>query len=181
VNQQLWWHVARAGGLVAWWLASLSVLWGLTLSTRLVRTKGAPAWLLDSHRFLGALTVAFTGLHIGGIVADDYVEFDAAAILLPFASQWRPGAVAWGVIALHLLIAIEVTSLLMRKIRRSLWRAVHFTSFVLFAFATVHAFTAGADADNALVQWSALVIAGTFVFLVIFRQLAGRRTRVATA
>jgi hypothetical protein len=181
VNQQIWWHIARAGGLAAWWLASLSVLWGLVLSTRLVQTKGAPAWLLDSHRFLGGLTLAFTSLHVAALVADDYVDFAAVDVLLPFASHWRPAAVAWGVVALHLLIAIEVTSLLMRKIRRSLWRAVHLTSFMLFVAATVHAFTAGADATNALVQWSGLVIAGGFVFLVTFRQLAGRRRGLRTA
>ena len=45
-------------------------------------------------------------------------------------------------------LAIEVTSLLQRRIPRRLWHAVHLSSFGLFAFATIHALTAGTDAGS---------------------------------
>ena len=60
MSAQLWWYTARAGGLVAWALATASVVWGLLLSGRITR-KPKPAWVLDLHRFLGALTVVFVG------------------------------------------------------------------------------------------------------------------------
>ncbi|HEV7888695.1 MAG TPA: ferric reductase-like transmembrane domain-containing protein [Acidimicrobiales bacterium] len=174
-HPKLWWYVARSSGLVAWWLVAASVFWGLLLSTRLLKKRPAPAWLLDLHRFLGALSIVFTGVHLLGLVADSYTHFGPSDLLVPFASDWRPGAVTWGVIGLYLLVAIEVTSLFMRRIPRRWWRAVHSSSFVLFVLATVHAFAAGADAGNTAVQWSAWAMTFVFLFLTTYRQLSGRR------
>lgn len=181
MTEHVWWYVARSGGLVSWWLASLTVLWGLSLSTRLIRGRGVPAWLLGSHRHLGALTLVFTAVHVGGLVADDYVDFGIADVLLPFATTWRPGAVAWGIVTFHLLVAIEVTSLLMKRIRRSLWRAVHLASFAVFAMGSAHAFTAGTDRNNVAVQWTGLIVGTLFVFLVAFRQLSVRSASTTNA
>ncbi len=180
MNEKLSWYVARSGGLVAWWTVSASVLVGLALSTKMVQRRGAPAWLLSLHRFLGALSIVFTAMHVAGLVADNWVQFGWSEILVPFTSRWRPVAVAWGVIAFYVLIAVEVTSLLMGRIPRRWWRAVHSTTFALFALSTVHALAAGADAGNRAVQWSGLVIAALFTFLVLFRQLVDRRPRAGT-
>ena len=49
---------------------------------------------------------------------------------MPFASSYKPAAVALGVVAMYLLLAIELTSLAMRKLPRRTWHAVHLTSFV---------------------------------------------------
>ena len=63
---------------------------------------------------------------------------------MPLASAWRPGAVAWGIAATYLLVAIQVTSCDNAPVARaSSWHAVHLMSFPLFAAATVHGFTAG--------------------------------------
>lgn len=174
MTTKLTWYVARAGGLVAWATCTASIVWGLLLSTRLVRRKGVPAWLLDLHRFLGALTIVFTLVHMAGLYFDKYVPFGPRELLVPMASPWRPGAVAWGIVAFYVLLAIGVTSLLMRRIKRSWWHAVHLTSFGLFVTATVHGFTAGADRTNLLVVWLALVGALTVTFLVVVRLLAPR-------
>jgi len=177
MNEKLWWFVARSGGLVAWWLVAASVFYGLFLSTRVLQGKPKPAWLLDLHRFLGGLSVVFTGIHLVGLLADSYIQFSLIDVFVPFASKWKPAAVAWGVIGMYLLIAIEVTSLLMKRIPRKWWRRVHLTSFGLFLLSSVHAFTAGTDGDNAAVQWSALLMATLFVFLTTYRQVATTRTR----
>ncbi len=150
MRSQTWWYVARAGGIIAWALASLAVIGGLQLSTRLVR-KPAPSWVLDVHRFLGGLTVAFVAVHMVGLAADQFIGFGPVELLVPFASSYKPAAVALGVVGMYLLIAIELTSLAMRKMPRRTWHAVHLTSFVLFVVATVHGITAGTDRHNARV------------------------------
>src|SRR5690606_18401442 len=94
---QLWWWVARATGIVAWAFATAAVAWGLALSGRLVRRRRLPAWILDLHRYLGTLTVAFLAVHVLALVADGYVQFGPKEIFVPMASAWRPGAVTWGV------------------------------------------------------------------------------------
>jgi predicted ferric reductase len=174
VTTQLWWLVARASGFVAWALVANSVIVGLLLSTRLTRGRPTPAWLTDMHRFLGGTAVVFTLLHVGGLVADTYVHFGLADLLVPLASSWRPGAAALGVVSLYLLAAIELTSLLRRRIPRSVWRRVHVTSFVLFWTATFHFLLAGSDRGHPLARWGINITAATVVFLSLVRILGTR-------
>lgn len=87
MNEQLWWFVARSGGIVAWGLVTLSVCWGLFLSTKAVAKASQPKILLDLHRFLGGLSVTFTAIHIAGLVADSYIEFGWMDILVPWATD----------------------------------------------------------------------------------------------
>ena len=145
------WDVARAGGLVAWGLATASVVWGLALSTRLARRRPWPAWLLDMHRLLGALAVIFTVVHVGAVLLDSYTNFGIADVLVPFAASWHPTAVAWGIVAFYLLVAVEATSLARGRIGKRWWRRAHYGSFALFISATVHAVTAGTDTKTDLV------------------------------
>jgi len=71
---QTWWYLARATGITAWVLLALSVVWGLLLSTSVLKSWSTPKWLLDVHRFLGGLALVFTVLHLAGLVADSYVQ-----------------------------------------------------------------------------------------------------------
>ncbi|HET7486696.1 MAG TPA: ferric reductase-like transmembrane domain-containing protein [Acidimicrobiales bacterium] len=173
--QKLWWYVARAGGLTAWWLITASVIWGLLLSTRVANGKPRPAWLLDLHRFLGALAVVFTAIHVGGLVADSWSHFGWSQVLVPLTSSWRPVAVAWGVVAFYVLLAVEASSLLVRHLPRRLWRAVHRASFGLFVLAGAHALTAGSEAGNPAVRWSAVLASGIVGSLVVYRLARPRR------
>ena len=74
-NNKLYWFTARSAGMVAWAVCTASILWGLALSTRLVRRRGAPAWLLDLHRFLGLLTIVFTAIHMAALYLHSRLEF----------------------------------------------------------------------------------------------------------
>jgi len=180
MNPQLWWFVARASGIVAWVLITASVLWGLSVSIRLTRTP-KPAWMLDLHRFLGGLAVAFTGVHLAGLVADSYVQFGPSELLVPFASAWKPGPVAWGIVAMYLLLAVELSSLAMRRLPRKLWHAVHFSSYLIFALVTIHMFAAGSEAGEPALQWTALLSVAAVGFLTIVRVLAPRRAAAQSA
>src|SRR5262245_17092877 len=139
------WYVARASGLMAWLLLAGAMLWGLALSTKVLGRRPRANWLLDMHRWLGGTALALTGVHIGALLLDEYVHFDGAAVLVPFASSWHPLAVAFGVAALYLLLAVELTSLARAHLSKRLWRNVHAASFPLFVAVTAHALTAGSD------------------------------------
>ena len=96
MSPQLWWYVARAGGLVAYGLLAASILWGLAVSTRLLGRWPAPGWTLDLHRYLGGLALSFSGIHLAALLLDSYIQFDLLDLLVPFASTWRPGALGHG-------------------------------------------------------------------------------------
>ena len=172
---EVWWYVARATGLVAWALAVGSLLLGLALATRALGTKPTGPWLLDLHRWLGGLAVLFTAAHVTGLIADTYVSFDVVDVLVPFAADWKPGAVAWGVVAFWLLLAIEVTSLLMRRIPKRVWRAVHLSSYGLAVMATLHGVTAGTDVSHPAVAWTVLGAIAGASFFVAYRRLSPKK------
>jgi DMSO/TMAO reductase YedYZ heme-binding membrane subunit len=179
MNHQVWWHLARSSGIVAWALLALSVMWGLLLSTRALGRKPSPPWLLDLHRFLGGLAVVFTGLHIAGLVADSYVHFGVADVLVPMASGWKPGPVALGVVALWLLLAVEVSSLMMRRLPRAVWRRIHMASFALFVVAGLHGSLAGTDAANAVYRDVSVALILATLLLTLVRIIVPRRARRA--
>ena len=116
MSGQFPWYVARSAGLVAWALLAASVLWGLALSTKILSPQVRPNWILDLHRWLGGLALTFTGVHVVSLLFDTYVQFGLVSVLVPFATGWHPGAVAWGVVSLYLLAAVEITSLLKARI-----------------------------------------------------------------
>jgi predicted ferric reductase len=177
VNPQVWWYLTRATGLVGWGLASLSVLWGLALSGRPFGRNPTGPWLLDLHRYLGGLSVLFVGAHIGALVADSYVHFGVADVLVPLASGYKSLAVAWGIVAMYFLVAIELTSLGKRRLPKQLWRGVHYTSIIVFVAMTLHLLTVGTDRQNMLVRVAAAVSTAVATFLLAYRIAAPKATK----
>jgi DMSO/TMAO reductase YedYZ heme-binding membrane subunit len=174
VTGSVWWYSARAGGIVAWVLLSASVIWGLSMSTKLRPPRVRPAWMLDLHRFLGGLAVIFTVVHVASIMLDSYVHFGLAEVLVPLASSWRPLAVALGVVGAYLLVAVELTSLARRHLSNRLWRRVHVLSLPLFGLASLHFLAAGSDAGS----FMTLVVLGTgsIVAILTARRIVQSRT-----
>jgi len=193
-SDQLWWYVARSGGIVSWALLTASVLFGLAISTKATSqlpawraagttVKVRPNWLLDLHRFIGGLATVFVGVHVLGIVADSYVHFGPTDVLVPLAGAWHPEAVALGIVAMYLLVAVELTSLLRNRLRRHprtkrIWRLTHALSFPLFLLATWHGITAGTDAATPWLRWVMIAAAGAVTVMMLFRI---RQARYPTA
>jgi hypothetical protein len=182
LDSHFWWWLSRSAGLVAWLVVAAAVVWGLLASTKLIRRRGLPAWILDLHRYLGTLTIVFVAGHVGAIWADSFVKFGPRQLFVPFASTWKPHAVAWGIVSTYLLVAIQTTSWAMRKLPRRIWHRIHTLSIPMLVMATVHAFLAGTDRGNRAVQWSAFVVLLGIMFLLMVRLLSpSRAARVAAA
>jgi DMSO/TMAO reductase YedYZ heme-binding membrane subunit len=169
MSGHLTWYAARSAGLVAWGLAAASVIWGLLLSSRVFGRRPRPSWLLDLHRYLGGLAVIFTAVHVIAIVADSYVSFGLTDVLVPLASSWHPVAVAWGIVGMYLLVAIEVTSLVRDRIPTTIWRRVHYLSFPLLMLASVHGLSAGTDGTSPLFEGALVVVGGLVAALLVAR------------
>ncbi len=181
MSEQLWWYVARSGGIVALFLAGASIIWGLLLSSGYLDRNPPKRWLLQLHRWLGGLTVTFTAVHLLGLWLDSFIQYTVIDLFVPFATDKAPGtiATAWGIIAFYLLLAVQGTSLMMRHLPRRWWRAVHLSSFALFVTGIVHGATAGTAATNPVYLAGVVLMSLTTVFLTTYRILTRRRPRLA--
>src|SRR5260221_10553263 len=164
MDPKITWYVARSSGLVTWALILTTIVWGLLLATRALGNRPTPAWLLSLHRYLGALALGFLGVHVGGILLDTYTNFSVVNVLVPFTGSWDPLAVAWGIVAMYLLVAIEITSLVRNRMSRKAWHAVHLLAYFVFAASTVHMLSAGTDVKAIVASTVAVLVATLVVF-----------------
>src|SRR4051812_50182845 len=81
--------------------------------------------MLSVHRYLSALAIAFVATHVVAILADGFVDFGVADVLVPMVSSWHPIAVAWGIVGMYVLLAVEGTSLARHRLSPRMWRGKH--------------------------------------------------------
>ena len=149
------WYVARAGGMTAFLLLTVSVVLGLLLSGR--ASLGWPRFALqDVHRFAGLLAGTFIGVHGLALWLDDYFDFSLGSLLVPGAAPYRPLAVAAGVVAAELLVALALTNHYRQRLSYRFWRRAHYLNFAVWGLALAHGVAAGTDSDTA---WAFVVYA----------------------
>jgi DMSO/TMAO reductase YedYZ heme-binding membrane subunit len=171
MSEQFWWYVARSSGMVGAVALILTLVWGLLVTTKLIDRRGLPAWLTDLHRYLGGLTVVLIGVHLAALVLDNYLTFSWSDLFVPFASSWKAGPVAWGVGAFWGLVVVEATSLLQRRMKRTVWRGIHFLAYPVALMTAVHAAQAGTDATNPWFRAVSIVLILLLSALTVFRIL----------
>jgi predicted ferric reductase len=185
MNPQFWWYLTRASGIVAWLMLTATVIWGILVSTKAFPNRRQPLWLLALHRWLAGLMLSFLAIHLVALVADSYVSFGLADLTVPYASEWKPGAVALGVVALWLLIAVQITSLAIRRLPRRFWRGVHLSSYVAFWLTSMHAAFAGTDTTSWLYRGGAaasiLAVAWALMYRLANRRSVRRAERIRNA
>ncbi len=172
MNPQIWWYLSRSAGIIAWLMLTASVLWGIVLASDLFPRWRRNAWLLAMHRWLAGLTFLFIGVHLITLLFDTYAKLRVVDLLVPFSSSWRPTALAFGIVALWLLVAVDVTALAMKRLSRKWWRDVHIVSYVVFWGVSVHAALAGTDASKPLYTITAIVALSAVVFAASYRALS---------
>jgi methionine sulfoxide reductase heme-binding subunit len=172
VSTHIWWFLSRSSGIVAWLMLTASVLWGIVLATDLFPKWRKTTWLLDMHRWLAGLTFFFIAGHLGTLLFDKYTHFGVGDFLVPFASSWRPTAIALGVIGLWLLVAIQVTALATQRLSKKAWRIIHIASYGVFWAVSVHAALAGTDTSKTLYVVTAIVALAAVVFAASYRALS---------
>lgn len=144
------WYLMRGSGLVALLLLSATVALGVVGIKRWSSWRWPRLVTAGLHRNLALLAVSFLAVHVGTAVVDEWVGVRWFGILVPFTSHYRPVWVGLGAVALDLLIAVVVTSLLRRRVGIRTWRLVHWCTWLLWPVALAHALGSGTDAFSGL-------------------------------
>ena len=158
MNEQVWWYLARAAGMLAAILMVGALVLGVLAATRALKEIDRPAWLVALHRWFSVLTAIAVVTHLLALVADSYLRFGLVELLVPFTSSWRPLAVTLGVVALYLFAVVHISSLAMKRLSKLWWRRLHTLSYVSVWAAVMHAGTAGTDTANVVYRGVALVL-----------------------
>jgi methionine sulfoxide reductase heme-binding subunit len=170
----LFWNLARASGLIAYVLLSMTMLLGLSVKTRALGKLVKPANVVDTHRVLSLLALGMIALHGVALVLDPAVEISPLDLAVPGLVGYRPVWVAFGIVAAYLAIAVHASFSLRKKIGAKNWRRLHWLTYALFLSATVHGITAGTDTTEgwALAIYGLLV--GSIVGGTAWRALTAR-------
>jgi DMSO/TMAO reductase YedYZ heme-binding membrane subunit len=71
-----------------------------------------------------------------------------------------------GILGFYILAAVQITSLMMRKMKKNTWRRIHLLSYVQFVLVMAHTLTAGSDVGKA--WYSGITVAIAMLGAAIF-------------
>jgi sulfoxide reductase heme-binding subunit YedZ len=170
------WFVTRGAGAVSLLLLTCVVVLGVAGATRWGSVRWPRFVVAGLHRNLTLLALVFIGIHVVTTVADGYAPISVVSAVVPFTSAYRPFWLGLGAIALDLLVALTVTSLLRLRIGYRNWRALHWLAYASWPIALVHALGTGSDARMSWLQLVAAVCVASVSAAVLWR-VGGNRVR----
>jgi methionine sulfoxide reductase heme-binding subunit len=145
VNSTYLWYATRASGIVALVLLTLTMVLGLVTTSR-PRARNWPGFAQQElHRRISILAVVFLAIHVVTSILDTYVHIGWFAIAVPFTSPYSRFWVGLGAIALDLMMAVFVSSLLRSHLKPGTWRAIHWLAYASWPIALIHTFGLGTD------------------------------------
>lgn len=175
------WYTTRGAGAVSLILLSSVVVLGI-LSTLRVESPSWPRFLTTGlHRNIALMTLVFLALHIVTAVVDPFTHLGWTAALVPFSSYYRTFWLGLGAIAMELVAAIVLTSLVRGLLGHAAWRAVHWLTYAAWPVGVIHGLGTGTDSTSA---WLLAITAGCVAAVGMsgfLRLASGRRDPLATA
>lgn len=172
------WYLSRSTGTVAYLLLSAATIWGLILSSKIVKEAVPAPLALGMHSFLSWLALALAGLHAALLLFDRYYQYGLADILIPFGGPYRPFWSGLGVIGFYLGLLTSASFAWRRRLGQRFWRRLHMLTFLAYLLVTAHGFMAGTDSGTTGMRLLYGASSLSVLFLVNYRLLSsasGRR------
>jgi sulfoxide reductase heme-binding subunit YedZ len=143
------WYAGRGFGVSALVLLSLVMILGiLTRSGRPL--PGLPRFAVVAlHRTTSLTGVLFVALHVLTLSLDPYAQLRLVDTIVPFLGTFRPVWQGLGTVALDLIVLLIGSSLLRHRLGLRTWRALHWTAYLFWPVAILHAFGNGTDGHAA--------------------------------
>jgi len=139
------WYATRATGVVALLLLTGTVVAGIAGTAR-AELPGLPRVVLAGvHRNLSLLAVGLVVIHVLTTVLDPFAGISLAAAVIPFSSAYRTVWLGLGAVALDLLLAVLLSSLVRDRLSYRSWRAVHWLAYASWPVALWHGLGTGTD------------------------------------
>ncbi len=145
VNSQALWYMTRGFGIVSLILLTLTTVLGLAQAGRYAR-PGLPRFVISAlHRNGSLLAVSAIAIHVITAVLDTFAPVHLIDVFIPYASSYRPFWTGMGALALDLMLAVVITSLMRERIGHRVWRTVHWAAYASWPIALIHGLGTGSD------------------------------------
>lgn len=166
---RMYWYMTRAAGFTAYGLLSVSVLLGLSTTSKLWDKLKVRKLMTQMHQYTALLVVPFLCFHIYGLHQDTTIPFPWGSVILPFTASYRPFSTGLGVLTMYGWILIVVSSYIRERISVQTWRKIHYISLPMFVGVTLHGILTGSDSNAGWAELVYLVPTALFVVLLITR------------
>jgi sulfoxide reductase heme-binding subunit YedZ len=176
-----WWLAARASGVVAIALVTLSVGIGLAMAGRVARRPGLSRTLMALHQNAALAGLVAIAVHGVTLLADPWLHPGLAGVSVPFAMRYRPAFTGLGVVAAYTAALLGLSFYARRSIGARLWRRMHRATVVVYVLGVAHALGSGTDASTPWLRAFLLVTGIPIVALFVRRITARRAPRPARA
>jgi sulfoxide reductase heme-binding subunit YedZ len=144
-SSQTLWYLTRGTGVISLVLLTASVALGISEVVRFA-SPGWPRFVLAAlHKNVALVATAFVAVHVLTAILDSFASISLVDVLVPFVGSYRPLWLGLGTVALDLLLAVIITSLLRERIGHRTWRVVHWASYAFWPIALMHSLGTGTD------------------------------------
>lgn len=174
-SEKVAWHLTRSSGTVAYLFLSASTIWGLLLSSKLIKELVPPPVALAMHDSLSWIAVGLASFHAFVLLFDSYYTYTIGNLLMPFTGPYEPFLVGVGTIAFYLMLLLSASFYARKWLGAKRWRQLHYLTFASYLMVTLHGWLVGTD--SAAFAW----LYGGSTLLVLFLTLYRIVTTMGTA
>ncbi|HBI04780.1 MAG TPA: ferric reductase [Paenibacillaceae bacterium] len=170
------WDTTRALALTSYLLLFVSMVAGILQSMKIMPPKSR-ANLSIAHTLTGWLGLLFGVTHGLVLLYDTYVGYSIAEILIPFTAKKDPMEIGLGVIAMYIMFLLVLSSDLLKRLGKNVWRSVHYLAFPAFLMALYHGVTIGTDTAIPGIKIMYIITGLTVAVLVVLRINVSLKTK----
>lgn len=142
------WYLTRSSGTVAYIFLSASTVWGLLLSSKLIKEIVPAPVALAMHDILSWVAVGLASFHALVLLFDSYYTYTLGNLLIPFTGPYEPLLVGVGTLAFYLMLLLSVSFYARKWLGAKRWRQLHYLTFVSYGMVTLHGWLVGTDSTT---------------------------------
>jgi DMSO/TMAO reductase YedYZ heme-binding membrane subunit len=169
------WYANRGSGFVLLALLTVTTVAGVLAGAAPGTREWPRAATQAMHRNIGLLSALFLAVHVVTTVVDEFVDVRWWQALVPFTSTYERVWLGLGVVALDLILAVILTSMLRHRLGHRLWHGVHVLAYFAWALGVVHGLAMGTDATT---RWGVVftAVCAMAVAVAVGARLVSART-----
>ncbi len=168
-------YLTRITGILSFIVLTFVVTFGLIMTSKVALKLKFLLKLntLKYHRTLAWIGILLVISHFSTLFFDSFVKIKVVELLLPYKfhrellSAWGVNIsipVILGIFAFYLIVLLIVTSELRKKIVSiRIWRAIHYSSFIVYLLFLTHGIFSGTDSKE---PWMILLYLSSFTWVI---------------